>query len=750
MKLTLFGKVAFLAVAILVLTHTGFSQASQTWQVQKYDLTVKQPGGVEDRSLEVTAKLKLRNIGATNASSLTLRISTDAEVSIFKIDSESREINRSQEKVGNATLQRIQTRLTPIRSGEEIEAEVGYRFKVQDNGPLSSLTPLSSQFLPLSFWYPTPNSWFFARGADYAPMMISFTGEGGRRFVSSGFENPNGFISNLKTQPFFLSGSWDNIEFGGAEFLIPKGATSEERRIASEILVLINEARNFFSQKLGSSPEDRLRVVAVRRGGGFSSGGTILLDEAALRRGKIDSQTFMMLSEAVVKMFLSDGFRITGDGHGFIREGLPRFLATKFLENKFGKEIASTERIRQRSAYSPIASRDGAMTQLSPLDDIYYNSSANKGAMIWRLFERDLGDDFIKQFLGKGKQIGNLTIAGMRSERQDYSRYFGYFLDEVTNGNLLAGIPQSASGKISVALRNTMPIAVIVRVRLMTEDGGELFQSVQVPGSSFGQAIFDIQKTALRAEVDPDGLFVQSDYSDDIAPRRFAESDLLLPTKRAFDRQEFASAETLAKEVLAIYPKMDEIRVLLARALFAQGKLEEARNEFLAVEAANFVTARSIAWTALGLGEIAERRSELSAAASYFELALRSEGELGAVLLARQARIRTGRNLVLDESIKTFFQQFDRAAVSNRKSEIDALIVKGEVGRFSAGLSGQSQQWSTSVIAVDRISDSSVLVETRLVIKLLNRNQEQGSAIFRLVRLGNEWKLDGVEFFDVR
>jgi len=137
-------------------------------------------------------------------------------------------------------------------------------------------------------------------------------------------------------------------------------------------------------------------------------------------------------------------------------------------------------------------------------------------------------------------------------------------------------------------------------------------------------------------------------------------------------------------------------------------------------------------------------------AGSYFDLASRSEGELGAVLLARQGRVRIGRNLVLDESIKTFFQQFDRAAVSNRKSEIDALIVKGEVGRFSAGLSGQSQQWSTSVIAVDRISDSSVLVETRLVIKLLNRNQEQGSAIFRLVRLGNEWKLDGVEFFDVR
>jgi len=750
MKVTLFGKVAILMFAILVLKHTGFSQTSQTWQVEKYDLTVKHPDGDADRSLEVTAKLKLRNIGVSNASSLTLRISTDAEVSVVKVDGEIREINRSQEKVGNATIQRIQSRLTPVRSGEEIEAEIGYRLKVQDNGPLATLTAFTSQFLPLSFWYPTPNSWFFARGADYAPVTVSFTGEGRRTFVSSGYENSGAFTSMLKTQPFFLSGSWEKIESKDAEFLIPRGATSEERRVAVEILALILEARSFFAQKLGWSAEDRLRVVTVRRGGGFSSGGTVLIEESALRRGKIDSQLLMTLSEAVAKMFLSDGVRITGDGHGFIREGLPRFLATQFLEKKYGKEAAAIERIRQRSAYSPISSRDGAMTQLSPLDDIYYNSSANKGSMIWRMFERDLGEGFIKDFVSKGKQSENLTIAGLRSERQEYSRYFRYFLDEVTNGNLLAGIPQNSAGRVSVALRNTMQVPVTVMVRIFTDDGDELSQSVEIAGSSFGQAVFETRKTALRAEVDPDGLFIQSDYSDDVAPKRFPESDLLLLTKRAFDRQEYSSVEVIAREVLVAHPKMDEVRVLLARALLAQGKSQEAEKEFLAVDAAPFVTARSIAWTALGLGELAEKRGEASVAHSYFDLAVRSEGELGAVLLARQGRVRSGRNNLSDESIKMFFQQFDRAAVSNRKSELDALIVKGEVGRFSAGLSGQSQQWSTTVVAIDRLSDSFVLVEARLTIKLLNRNQEQGTAIFRLVRTGNEWRLDGVEYFDVR
>jgi hypothetical protein len=750
MKKTVFLKLAVLSVLVLSLGPISYSQISQTWQVEKYDLSVKQGSGTSDRSLEVTAKLNLRNIGGSNASSLTLRLSADADVSAVRIGGEQREANRSQEKVGGATLQRLQVRLAAVRPGEQLQAEVVYRLKVQENTSVSSFTASSSQFLPLSFWYPTPNSWFFTRGADFAPTSISFNSEGGRTFLAGGESTTGRFESRLNVQPFFISGNWERIENGAAEFFIPVGVSAEEKRVAGELLALQSDVLAFLGKKFGWVPNDKLRIVAVRRGGGFSSGGTLLLEEGALRRGRIDSQTTMVVAESVAKMFLSDGLRITGDGHGMIREGLPRYLAVKFLEDRFGEEVAAVERIRQRNAYSAISSRDGAMTQLSPLDDIYYNSSANKGAMVWRLFERDLGSDFITSVVSKSRQTGTLTLGAFRGERPDYERYFSYFLDEVTTGNLLAGIPQSATGQVTVALRNTMPLPVEVRVRLRLASGEALTQTVRLAGSSFGQAVFQTGETVLRAEIDPEGFFIQSDYSDDVAPRIFNESDLILLVRRAFDRQEFDIATTLAKSVLEIYPKMDEVRVLLGRALLAQNNLQDAEKEFRFLESEKMLTARSISWMSLGLGEFAEKRGSTADALMYFEKAIRAEGELGAVLLARQGRVRLNRAFTGDESVRTFFQQFDRAATSNRKSEIDALIAPGEVTRFSAGISGQAQQWTTTLVAIDRLSENVILVEARLSIKLLNRNVEQGPAIFRLVRIGGDWKLEGIEFFDVR
>ena len=750
MKLKIFGRLVTVATFLLFSVSISHSQVSQTWQVEKYDIAVKHPEGGDTRAIDVIAKLKLRNIGSTSASSLTLRLAMDAEVSQAMVGGEIRDLNRSQERVGAAMLQRIQMRLAPIRPGEVIEAEVSYRLKIQENSSLSSFSGQSSQFLPLSFWYPTPNSWFFTRGADYAPTKISFSGDSRRTFLSSGLSSGSEFKSELNVQPFFVSGNWEKLEVGGAELFVQRGITSDEKRLAESILSTAIDARRFMAEKLGWTPTEKIRIISVRRGGGFSSGGTVLLDDSVLRRGVIDSQTFMSLSEAIAKMFLSDGMRITGDGHGFIREGLPRFLATRFMESKFGEKVAAAERLRQRNTYSAISSRDGAITQLSPLDDIYYNSSANKGAMIWRLFERDLGAGFVSKITSDARLSGTFSVSGIRSSSPEYSRSFTYFLDEITTGNLLAGIPQSSNGRTTVALRNTMPVAADVRVRLLNEDGEELFQQVRIPGSSFGQALFETPKQALRAEIDPDGFHIQSDYSDDVAPKRFSESDVLLLVKRAFDRQEYAEVETLARDALTIFPNVDEVRVLLARALLAQNKLVEAEKEFGRLQSAELITARSVSWLYLGLGEIAEKRGERDKAQLYYDRAVRADGELGAVLLARQGRARLNPNPTVDESLRRFFQNFDRAAISNRKSEIDALIAPGESVRFSSGIAGQAQQWSSAIVSVDRLSEGVVMVETRLSIKLLNRNQEQGTAIFRLAQSGADWRLEGIEFFDVR
>ncbi|NMS37757.1 hypothetical protein, partial [Vibrio parahaemolyticus] len=78
--------------------------------------------------------------------------------------------------------------MAPIQPGGSIEAAVEYKFQVKDNSGLAALSPIGSQFLPLSFWYPTPNSWFFARGADYAPVKINVTAAPGTQAVSAGIK----------------------------------------------------------------------------------------------------------------------------------------------------------------------------------------------------------------------------------------------------------------------------------------------------------------------------------------------------------------------------------------------------------------------------------------------------------------------------------------------------------------------------------------------------------------------------------
>ncbi len=102
-----------------------------------------------------------------------------------------------------------------------------------------------------------------------------------------------------------------------------------------------------------------------------------------------------------------------------------------------------------------------------------------------------------------------------------------------------------------------------------------------------------------------------------------------------------------------------------------------------------------------------------------------------------------------DESIKNFFAQFDKAAISGSKTNLDAMIIAGEIPRFSGGIAG-AQEWQTKVLQIDKTDIDNALVETNLNIKLLNKNAESGTAVFRLVKVGTNWKLSGVEVFEVR
>lgn len=746
----------YLIAALFVFSAVGVfgqpqtSRISATWQVMRYDIAATLPQGERDRVIPMRATLELRNISDRPASSLTLRLSPNAEITSVTINGSSVEATRSPEKAGAFELQRAAIRVPSVPSGGSLTAVVEYRFSVKENSGVHALSPAGSQFLPMSFWYPTPNSWFFARGADYAPIRLTVSGPAGRTVIAPGRVNGSRYESDLNLQPFFLTGNWERSEHSGTAVYVPSGTAGESTKRAAEIGALAAEARAYIEKLLGPTPSAELRIVGVRRGAGFSSGGTILVDEGLFRRPKIDSFTALTVAEGVAKMWLGDRTPLTDDGSGIIREGLARYIATQFLGEKYGAEIAEMERVRQRVAYASVSQRDAPLFMVAPLDDFYFPAVANKGAMFWRLLERKVGRDAFYEAIRERLGSAPLRMAELRSDFSAHKQFIDFMLDSVTDMNLQAGLPQVSGGQAKVALRNTGETDVTVNVQATLSNGETMTVPATIRAASFGEIIFRTAQPIRRVEIDPDKLYPQADYSDDVAPRESMESDVLLAVKQEFDRQEYAAAEKSAREVLSRQPRYDDVRVLLARSLLAQNKLTEAESEFKAVLAEKLPSARSIAWAYHGLAETASKTGRSQEAVAHANNAIMSGGDYGAGLLARAVRNRHSRGGDADEAVKSFFVQFDKAAISNRKAELEALTITGDVDRFVNGISGQATAWNTEVLHTDRIDENNILVETNLSVRLLTREPESGPAVFRLVQTPSGWRLSAVEIFEVR
>lgn len=747
MKLFRFWAFIFSLLAFALPT---FAQSSATWQVVKYDLVVTLPAVETAREMTVRAKLDLKNVSARPAASLTLRINPSATVSAVSLNGAAAEFNKSEEKLGNSSLQLVGLKVPSIAPGGSLTAVVDYKIAVKDNTGLNTISPAGSQFLPMSFWYPTPNSWYFPRGADNAAVRMQVNGSG-KTVISSGSEASGAFEQKLHVQPFFITGNWTTANHSGVSVMMPSNAGVSEQKRAAELAEIAAGAKTFYTSLLGAAPDTPLRIVSAGRGAAFHSGGTILVSNAVFARAKIDSATALSISEAIAKLWVGESTNVTGDGFGIIREGLARHMANLFIESKYGKEIADLERTRQRVAYAAVSSTDAPLTQTAPLDDYYMSAVANKGAMLWRLLSKRLGQKEFFDTITANSRSGTLTLAELRSAFAANKPLLDQMLDRTTDTNLLAGLPQTlAAGETKIALRNIGTGDATVEVTALLDNGERMSAPTTIKPASFGEVIFRTPRKIVRVEIDADKLYPQTDYSDDVAPRETTDTDLVLAVKRDFDKQAFAAAEKTARAVLRYSPRFDEVRVLLARSLLAQNKLADAEREFTAVREEKLPNASSLAWAAVGLADIAARAGREADAIRYAVEAIKTDGDYDAGLAARNIRNQTGKAVAIDDGIRAFFTRFDQAAVSNRKAELDALVIPGEVTRFIGGISGGTTEWKSDLRHADIIDSDNVLVETAMTVRLLNREVETGMAVFKLTRLAGGWKLSGVDIFEVR
>jgi hypothetical protein len=740
-------------------------EARAAWQMTTFDITANVQQA--ERTLSAVAILSATNVGRGTGSSFTFRINNKASIKGVTVGGATANFRIVPETYGN--LQRATVTLpNSIAPGGPLVLNVSYSLPVESNTGLAAISPVGSQFLPLSFWYPAPNTQFTLRGADTAPVRLAVNGA---NVISSGIDKGGAagatvYEEALFTQPFFLQGDWDRFE-GTAEgknitAFLPRGATAEEKKQAEALVNLTANVRAFYASLLGPAPEVPIRLVSVRRGAGFNDAGTILVESGAFRRAKVDSGTALLISEAISRLWIGGQTPVRGEGGGLLRDALPRFLAVLFIEKKFGRPAAQAEKLRERLAYSSVARKDAPLARVTSLEATYFNSVPNKGAMVWRLIDQTLGHDSFMSALrellqaGKGNASG-ISLAALRKAFADrggerVKTLLDQQLDQVTDLDLMIGVPQQRGGDWVAALRNLGSTDAVTTVRATTASGEQLSVDATVPARNFGEAVFKTTAKLVRLEIDPEKLYPQLDYSNDSAPRARDLQEGLGEATRQFGAQDYVKAEAIAREILGLAPNMQEARILLARALLGQNRVDEAEKLFRVALEETLPTPAALAWGNIGLGEISLRKGQAAEAANRFNDAVRADAEYASSMAARAGRIKAetaANTLQVDGTVRAFIGQMDQAITSGKKTELEARIVSGELVRFIGGVIGtQPEVWQTRVLRTEQLDANLVATDVSLDTKELGR-QRSGTALLILARAGGSWKLLGIDLFEV-
>ncbi|HZT60593.1 MAG TPA: tetratricopeptide repeat protein, partial [Pyrinomonadaceae bacterium] len=557
---------------------------------------------------------------------------------------------------------------------------------------------------------------------------------------------------------------WETVEGAGdargVSALLHQSPSAEERREAEALISFAASARAFYASLLGAAPDSPVRLVSVRRGAGFDTAGTLLLNNAVFRRQKIDAETAMQIAEAVARLWVGGSVGIEGEGAGVLREGLPRFLATLFVEKQFGKSAADAEWTRMSLLYAPTAERDAPLSKLTPAYESYFNSSANKGALVWRLLMSVAGRD---AFLGvlRGQFAAGArpaTLAGVRARLAEtggdrMSVLMSSLFDQPTDTDLLVGLPVLRGGAWVSNLRNEGSFDVDVTVAATTDSGERLTATAHVPAKDFGEAQFRTASKIVRVEVDPEKLYPQTNYANDVVPFGPGAVEAVEKARVQLGQQP-AQAEALAREVLARTPSSEDARVVLARALLEENRLDDAGREFRAALDSPLPEASTLAWADIGLGEIAMQRNRPADAAKLFDAAVKTEGDYATALAARADRIKaeaaSGAPPAVDEQVKAAVAALDAAVLTKPKADIDALVVPGELPNFSKGIIGtRPEVWQTRVVRTDQLSPDRISADVTLTARVLGRDQS-GPAVFVFARTPAGWKLSEIPIFEVR
>lgn len=761
-------KKPLLCLLLLAIFHPSLLAQTEIsppiWQVTSFDVNVSlQPA---ERTLTNIATINATNVGGSAGRTLTVRLHQKAVVKSATVSGAATTFKASADPRGN--MQKIEVALpSPSSPGANVTVSLTYSLPIESNSGLAAIAPGASQFLPLSFWLPTPNTPFSTRGVDTAPFHLTLNFPGA---ISSGVEKSSrgavSFDQPLNAQPFFVQGDWDRIDGSGdakgVTLLLAKGVSPEERKSAEAVITYVGSSRAFLSTLLGPAPDVPLRIVSVRRGAGFSDGGTILVDDSTFRRARLDAVTALAIAEGVTRLWIGGQTPVRGEGNGVLHDGLVRFLATLIIEKQFGPQAAEAELLRSRLAYIAVAKRDGPLSRSNQLDSTYFGAVPNKGAMVWRLVDHQIGRSEFMTILRGALQSGKsdskgLVLSAFRGALTEkgganIKSLLDQELDEASDTDLLVGLPQQRGADWISALRNLGSVDANVSVAGTTDRGERLSVSVTVPAKNFAEAVFKTNAKLVRVEIDPEKFYPQIDFSNDAIPRIKELPDALAAASLQLGAQDFAKAEVLAREITNTTPAFQEAQVVLGRALLGENKLDEAEKVFRSLLDLPLPLPTSVAWANIGLGEISLKKNQGAEAVKRFNDAVHAGGDYASSLAARAARLRveasTNSTPPIDESVRAFIATVGPAIVAGKKADLETRIVSGELVRFINASFGTTA-WETRVLRTEQINSSLIEADVTIHANKLGKDGS-GTAVFVVTRTPAGLKLAAIEFFEVQ
>jgi TolA-binding protein len=521
------------------------------------------------------------------------------------------------------------------------------------------------------------------------------------------------------------------------------------------------------------------------RAGNISVPGALILNEQALRRETVSATTVEILADAIARIWIDGRVRLRGQearagqadriaqkarSAALLRDSLPRYLAALYVEDRFGRAAAGEVFRRMRWSYAPVAQsgRDAELGLQVMLFPNYTTAVFSKGPLVLRLLAETGGRDkllsAVKSILA-GAQTKSVTIDDFRAALvgatgPEVDKLFQQWIDSIIEPDVIVGAPLASDkpNTQAVNLRNLGTGEVTMTILATTASGKQVTARAVVPSESITSAELPTAEKITSIEVDPEKLILQTNYDNDaregdMKVTRTGAQTLFNESISAFNRAEYAEAETKLRQALRSSPETALLRAWLARTLAAQKKLDEAAAEANAAIKVEPPAGPALAWAHITLGQVALARNQTAEAAEHLRRALADADEAPAQYAAQELLVKAERapaTGAIDESIRAFITQFDAAVKDPSSDKFSPLVIRNNLKRFVQGLTvSRPTSWTTEILRVDHIDANRVAVDVALKVRAENRDQA-GTAVFVLYRASQNWVLEDVQLFNVK